>query len=97
MGFLHIHGEPQLAFQKLTTLITYGFSLLFCAFDNYDKIIGITTVSNRRLPLPALLNGNFTPDLDAVIPVFTILTRFLVELASIQIVIKLIEGNMGSG
>ena len=61
LGLLHIHGGLQLAFQKLTALITYGFSLLFFAFDNYDKIIGITTVSNRRLPLPALLNGNFTP------------------------------------
>ncbi len=42
MVFLRIHGEPQLALQKLTTLITYGLSLLFCAFDNDNKIIGIT-------------------------------------------------------
>lgn len=62
---------------------------------SWHTIIGITTVSNRRLPLPALLNGNFAPNLDTVVPVITISPRFLAEVVFIQILIKLIEHNIG--
>src|SRR5215510_11299691 len=68
MGFLHIQHQFQLAFQKGATFLADFLCLSFGPFYDHDKVVSVSAVSNRRLPLPVLSNRNRAAQLDAEVP-----------------------------
>src|SRR4029077_9695529 len=55
MGFLHIQHQFQIAFQKGAAFLADFLCLSFGPFYDHDKVVSVSAISNRRLPLPVLL------------------------------------------
>ena len=95
MGFVHIQRQFQAVFQKGPAFFADGFGMCLGAFDDDDKIIGITAVGDSRLPLPVLSNRDGAPLLDAEIPGPAVLAGFRAQVFRLQPRIELMEHDVG--
>lgn len=94
MGFLHVERQFKRAFQKQLTFFTNGLSMCLISLNDDYKIIGVSTVSHRRYPLPPFEQGNGPLALDTIIPIPAILSSLFVQVFRLQPLIKLIEHDV---
>ncbi len=94
LGLLHVQRKLEFAFQKVSALLSDHLRLLFGAFDDNNKVIGITTVCDARLPLSLLLQGRLATDHDTVVPVPAIFTCLFAKVALVQVLIELIKHDV---
>src|SRR5215471_12175196 len=91
MGFLHIQHQFQLAFQKGAAFLADFLCLSFGPFYDHDKVVSVSAVSNRRLPLPVLSNRNRAAQLDAEVPCPAVLAGLVAQVFRLQPRIELME------
>ena len=95
MGFVHVQRQLEFAFQERSTFFADGRCLRLDSLDDDDEVIGVTSVGNRRFPLPILTDGNGPLLLDAEVPGPAILPRFLAQVLRLQPLIELVEHDIG--
>ncbi|MBB4397172.1 hypothetical protein GGD62_006305 [Bradyrhizobium sp. ERR14] len=61
----------------------------------YDKVVSVSAISNRRLPLPVLSNRDRAAKLDTEVPCPAVLASLVAQVFRLQPRIKLVEHDVG--
>ncbi len=90
MGFLHIQRKVQRVFEEGPT----GFTHRFGAFDHDDKVVGVPTVRDSRLPFTVLSHGNRALSTHPVVPSPSVFSDLGMEILGVHPLVEFVQHDI---